>query len=100
MQSRIEAAGFTNIQVQNYKFPVGTWPKHPIYKDAGRVNKVRVQSGMEGWGLFLLTHFGEPRPWSAEEVRVWVENVNREMDAGHRIYAKVRRVWGQKPLNA
>ena len=37
MRSRIEAAGFTNIHEKLYKVPLGTWPKHPIYKDAGRI---------------------------------------------------------------
>lgn len=42
---RIEAAGFTNVQSQDYKMPIGTWPKHPIYKDAGRVNMVQMKTG-------------------------------------------------------
>ena len=37
MRSRSEAAGFTNIQKQDYKMPLGTWPKHHVYRDARRV---------------------------------------------------------------
>lgn len=49
MQSRMEAAGFTNTHVQEIKMPIGTWPKHPVFKDAGRVAKIQVLSGIEGW---------------------------------------------------
>lgn len=48
MRSRIEAAGFTNIQQQDYKMPLGTWPKHPVYRDAGRVNIQMLKNGLEG----------------------------------------------------
>lgn len=52
---RIEAAGFTNIQTQEYKMPMGAWPKHPTWKDAGRVNKDVYKRGIEGWCMFLFT---------------------------------------------
>lgn len=41
MRAGIEAVGFINVQETNYKCPIGTWPKHPIYKDAGRVNSIQ-----------------------------------------------------------
>ena len=45
LQRRIEEAGFSNVQVQDYKMPLGNWPKHPVYKDAGRVNLVQMKIG-------------------------------------------------------
>lgn len=55
MKDRIEAVGFTNVHYQDYKLPVGTWPKLGVYKDAGRVCRSQFMLGMEGWGMFLLT---------------------------------------------
>lgn len=49
MQSKIEAAGFTNVHRQEYRAPIGTWPELQVYKDAGRVNKQQYLSGVEGW---------------------------------------------------
>ena len=49
MKERMEAAGFKNIQMQEYKVPMGTWPKMEVYKDAGRVNKTQFMRGVEGW---------------------------------------------------
>ena len=53
-RGRLEAAGFTSIQEQEYKCPLGTWPKHPIYRDCGRVKAQEVKTGMEGWYVHNL----------------------------------------------
>lgn len=49
---RIEAAGFTNIQTQEYKMPMGAWPKHPTWKDVGKVNKDAISRGLRGGACF------------------------------------------------
>ena len=36
MRSRIERAGFINIQEKVFKAPIGAWPKNTTYKDAGK----------------------------------------------------------------
>lgn len=82
MRDAIERAGFTEIHEKEYKCPIGPWPKHPVYKDAGRVNSVQWRSGLEGWAMWLLTKHGKPHPWSAEEVRVYVAKVRRELIEG------------------
>ncbi|OBT98479.1 hypothetical protein VE01_03534 [Pseudogymnoascus verrucosus] len=104
MRDSIAAAGFTEIREKLYKCPIGEWPKHPVYKDAGRVNAVHWKSGLEGWAMWLLTKHGRPTPWSADEVRVYVAKVRRELTEGAavglHIYHFTRRVWARKPLNA
>lgn len=97
MRSRIEAAGFTNIHEKNYKGPIGAWPKHPIYKDAGRIKAFEFQQGIEGWCIYLLTHFGE-NPWTAEQVQAWAAKVKSEIDSRkYHVYQRARRVYAQKP---
>ena len=49
MEQRMKDAGFINVKTQDYKVPVGTWPRLQVYKDAGRVNKTQIAVGMEGW---------------------------------------------------
>ncbi|KFZ25220.1 hypothetical protein V502_00303 [Pseudogymnoascus sp. VKM F-4520 (FW-2644)] len=104
MRDTIAAAGFTEIREKLYKCPIGEWPKHPVYKDAGRVNAVHWKSGLEGWAMWLLTKHGRPQPWSADEVRVYVAKVRKELTEGSgsglHIYHFTRRVWARKPLNA
>lgn len=54
MRGRIEKAGFVNVQEKIMKIPFGDWPKHPIYKDAGRCNKIHYLSGIDGWTMVWL----------------------------------------------
>lgn len=79
MKRFIEEAGFVDVQEKLYKCPIGGWPKDPILKDAGKVNREHWRSGVEGWAMFLLTRFGAPTPWSPEEVRVYVAKVRNEL---------------------
>lgn len=47
MKDSIKAVGFVNVQEKVYKVPIGTWAKHPLYKDAGRLNELQFMEGME-----------------------------------------------------
>ena len=42
---------------------------------------------------FLLTKFGDPEPWSPEEVLVFLAQMRKELNMGYHTYFKVRRVW-------
>lgn len=55
MRERIEEAGFINIHQQDYKMPIGSWPKIQVYKDAGRLCKQQTEAGSHGFCLWLLT---------------------------------------------
>lgn len=72
MRAGIENAGFINVHERDFKMPLGEWPKHPIYKEAGRLNKINFMQGLEGWLMYAFTRFGLPQPWTPEEVLVYV----------------------------
>lgn len=98
MREKIEQAGFTNVHERLYKCPIGKWPRDRTLKEAGRINFEHWSGGLEGWAMFLLTKFGEPQPWSADEVRVYVAKVRQELQTpGLHIWHYTRRVWAQKP---
>lgn len=97
MRSRMEAVGFTNVHQYDYKMPIGTWPKLRIYKDAGRVCQTMAEAGVAGFCLWLLTKYGEPEPWTMDQVLAYVSKTRQEIAAGYHIYHKGRRVWAQKP---
>ena len=73
MRQGIENAGFVNIHEKKFKFPLGDWPRHPIYQEAGEMNKVHFKEGLEGWGMWLLTSIGR----SHEEVTTFVGRIGR-----------------------
>ena len=54
MEAKIIQQGFVNVQKRTYKAPFGDWPKHPIYKEVGKLNEVHVMEAMEGYAMFLL----------------------------------------------
>jgi hypothetical protein len=90
MKEKIEKAGFVDVQEKLYKIPVGSWPKDKVLKDAGRVNMEHWKSGLEGWAMWLLTKYGAPKPWSAEEVLAYVAKIKNElMDPKMHIYQYV-----------
>lgn len=45
MRKGIEDAGFINVQERHFKFPIGDWPRHPVYKEAGAVNRIMFKEG-------------------------------------------------------
>lgn len=92
------------------KIPYGDWPKHPVYKDAGACNKLHYLNGVEGWSMWLLTkvsaavdgarvcangiQFGQPKPWSVEEVNAYVDRLKKDMNnPKYHLYNYCRRVW-------
>jgi hypothetical protein len=79
MQDAFRNAGFVDIHQKEYKWPIGPWPRDQKYKEAGTVNYQHWMSGMEGWAMWLLTKFGEPEPWSHDEVIVYVAKLRAEL---------------------
>ncbi|KAJ5743227.1 hypothetical protein N7533_010329 [Penicillium manginii] len=98
MKQELEKAGFVDVHVKEYKWPIGAWPKDPILKEAGRLHYHQWTSGMEGWAIFFLTKYGVPEPWSIEEVQVLMAKVRKEIhNPRHHLYQVARRVWGRRP---
>lgn len=79
MRGTIEKAGFVDVREKEYKLPVGPWAKDPVLKEAGRLNYHHWASGLEGWGMWLLTKFGVPQPWEKEEVQVYTGDMRTEL---------------------
>jgi len=79
MQDAIERAGFRNVHIKDYKVPIGPWPRDKQLKEAGVASFRHLSEGMEGYCMWLLTKFGEPAPWSMNEVIVYVAELRKEI---------------------
>ena len=116
MREKIEAAGFVNVQENVSKVPFGPWAQHPVYKEAGRFNLQQLLTTLEGYverlypclmlivnyyryAIFLLTKFGIPEPWSAEEVQNMLTQVKIEICRIRRSMATLSPRGAQKPLD-
>lgn len=79
LREKLEEAGFVDVHVKDYKWPIGPWAKDPILKEAGRLHHHQWNSGMEGWAMFFLTKYGVPEPWTTDEVQVLMAKVRKEI---------------------
>ncbi|KAJ5178538.1 uncharacterized protein N7500_001237 [Penicillium coprophilum] len=99
MRGAMEKAGFVDFQEKPYLWPIGPWARDQNFKEAGVINSHHWLSGMEGWCMWLLTHFGAPHPWSKDEVTVYLAKVRSEIkNPRYHLYQKARRVWARKPF--
>ena len=100
MRASIEKAGFVEVHEKNVKWPIGPWPKDKTLKELGSVNLRHWLTGMEGYTMYLMTKFGSPAPWSAEEVQVYNARIRKELlNPRHHAYQRARRVWARKPFS-
>ncbi|RYO79280.1 hypothetical protein DL766_002089 [Monosporascus sp. MC13-8B] len=91
----MEEAGFVDIQVWEFKAPIGGWPADPKLREIGEFAQMCIESDIEGYILFVChTVLG----WSKEEVSVFVAHWRRQVRSKktHAFYRQ-RVVWGRKP---
>ena len=98
MTDCICAAGFTNIHEKTFKSPTGGWAKAPIYPEAGRLQKESMLEGLEGWVMSLMTRFGQPKSWSEEEVKEYMEKGKKWLNQNWHIYQYIKKFWCQKQI--
>tara|TARA_R110002003_G_scaffold463_2_gene20028 strand:- start:662 stop:1303 length:642 start_codon:yes stop_codon:yes gene_type:complete len=55
---RMRSAGFVDVVVVEYKWPMNGWPREEKMKTIGRWNQLRLMDGVEGFMLRLLTQVG------------------------------------------
>ncbi|KAJ5981957.1 hypothetical protein N7451_012057 [Penicillium sp. IBT 35674x] len=69
-----------------------------LVEEVGQLQYAHWNTALEGWAMWLLTHFGEPEPWTKEEVQVFLAKVRVELKNPHiHGYNWINRVWARKP---
>ncbi|CAI7642155.1 unnamed protein product [Penicillium discolor] len=98
MRDAIKEAGFVDVHEEKYKIPLGPWARDNILKEAGHLQHGHWNAALEGWAMWLLTHYGEPVPWTKEEVQVYLAKVRKELNNPQiHAYEPANRVWARKP---
>ncbi|KAG5806455.1 hypothetical protein H9Q74_010033 [Fusarium xylarioides] len=88
-------AGFVDIQEQNFKNPVGGWPKDPKQRSVGQFMQAAFEQDAQGTVLHMATALG----WTEEEVTVFISHFRREIRSPKiHSYFRQKVVWGRKPL--
>ncbi|CAI7667785.1 unnamed protein product [Penicillium viridicatum] len=83
MRNAIMEAGFVDVHEEKYKIPLGPWARNNILKETGHLQYSHWNAALEGWAMWLLTHYGEPVPWTKEEVQVYLAKVRKELNNPH-----------------
>ncbi|KAF4498567.1 mRNA 3 -end-processing YTH1 [Fusarium agapanthi] len=85
-------AGFIDIIEQDFKNPVGGWPKDPKQQSVGQA---AFEQDAQGTVLHIATALG----WAEEEVTVFISHFRREIRSPKiHSYFRQKVVWGRKPL--
>lgn len=94
MKGFFKRAGFENVREQQYRWPLGTWPRDPALKELGAWARTHIDMGLENWVLRLLTNFG----WTLEAIMAMCAGVRKQMRTpGVHAIHRMNVVYGQKP---
>lgn len=75
MKSYFEDAGFINVHVTDYKWPIGPWPADKRLKEAGALAMVSMLEELTGLSVAVFTRL---LGWSIEELEVFLIDVKKE----------------------
>ncbi|KAL6159505.1 hypothetical protein ACJQWK_05816 [Exserohilum turcicum] len=73
---RIRKAGFVDVTVVDFKWPMNGWPTNAKLKNIGRWNQLRLMDGVEGFMLRLLTQVGG---WSVARAQLHLAQMRKEL---------------------
>ncbi|KAF9874168.1 hypothetical protein CkaCkLH20_08151 [Colletotrichum karsti] len=73
----LEEAGFVDVAIVPYKWPIGPWAKDPHYKLLGEWAHRNAAEGLEAWLMAALTRALE---WTSEEVQVMLVDVRKDLN--------------------
>ncbi|KAK3997765.1 S-adenosyl-L-methionine-dependent methyltransferase [Cladorrhinum sp. PSN332] len=69
-------AGYQNVVSKQVKWPINMWPREPKYKELGKWAHENFSWGCESMSLALFTRV---LGWSADEVRVFMASVRKDL---------------------
>ncbi|KAJ4211858.1 hypothetical protein NW759_012146 [Fusarium solani] len=91
----LEAAGFVDIQQQNFKVPVGSWAKNPKLQQVGQFLRSTMENDMEGYTMIL---WHQVMGWPKDEYQAFLMGMRKALrDKRIHSYMNLRYVWARKP---
>ncbi|OBT96378.2 hypothetical protein VE01_05629 [Pseudogymnoascus verrucosus] len=94
-KERMEAAGFVNVTVIDFKWPINTWPRNKKLKTIGMWSKENTLDALEALAMAPLTRVLK---WTPEEVQMLLQGARQDIEnEGIHAYWNIRAVYGQRP---
>ena len=98
LKARAIEAGFCCVGGEEFKLPVGTWPRDEQLKEIGSIVRASLSGGLDG---LTIKPFREILGWSYGEVEVLKANVRNTLRRKSvHTYLKLFLVTAQKPIEA
>ncbi|KAL9102405.1 MAG: hypothetical protein Q9163_002450 [Psora crenata] len=76
LASKMSAAGFRNVTVQQFKVPIGVWPADPKMRETGTFQLVALLDGLQGLTVALWTRV---LGWTVPEIEVFLAKCRAEL---------------------
>lgn len=76
LKTGLETAGFTDIEIHDFKLPIGPWPKQKRLRDAGLLQLSAMLEGIEGLSLRLLKFYDG---WTLDELKILLAKVRADL---------------------
>ncbi|KAH0424592.1 methyltransferase domain-containing protein [Colletotrichum camelliae] len=91
----LKEAGFVDVKIVPFKWPIGPWAKDPHYKELGEWACANALEGLEAWTIAALTR---ALNWSYAEVQTLLSEVRKDMrDRSIHHYCPLWVIYAQKP---
>ncbi|KAI3545022.1 hypothetical protein CSPX01_05228 [Colletotrichum filicis] len=95
LKSLVVGAGFVDVELRIFKWPMNGWPKDEKYKKLGLWCHENFSSALEAVCIALLTRV---HGWTLDEVDVFLVNVRNDLkNRGYHAYFPIYSVVGRKP---
>ncbi|KAI4284497.1 MAG: hypothetical protein L6R38_001379 [Xanthoria sp. 2 TBL-2021] len=96
IKGQMLGAGFVDVEVKEFKIPIGQWPKDPKMRETGAFQLVAMLEGIEGLTMALWTRL---LGWKKDDVEDELVNVKKEMQSQKvHSYWPTFAVYGRKPV--
>ncbi|GKT63608.1 methyltransferase domain-containing protein [Colletotrichum tofieldiae] len=87
LPSLLKEAGFVDVSVNKFKWPINPWPKDPHFRELGVWQYENFVEGIEAW---TMAPFTRALDWTKDEVNVFLIDVRKDMrDRGIHAYLPV-----------
>lgn len=75
LETAMKGAGFVDVNVQEFKLPIGFWPVEPRLREAGKFALGSMLAGLHGISLAIFTRFLK---WEVDEMDELLDRVKDE----------------------
>ncbi|KAH7246539.1 S-adenosyl-L-methionine-dependent methyltransferase [Fusarium tricinctum] len=93
----LRAAGFVDIQVTDFKVPVGGWAKDPKLRRVGQFLRATIENDLEGYTLMTYQHI---LGWPKDEYELFLVKMRKALRDGKiHGYMRNRFITARKPAD-